>query len=62
MVHKFSKNGVAVVLFILSFFGLNVAEAEAAEFVSAIGTIISFGLMLWNQFDRRDVSWFIFKK
>lgn len=62
MIYKFSKNGAGLVLFILSFFGLNVAEADAVEFVSAIGTIVSFGLMLWNQFDRRDVSWLIFKR
>ena len=62
MIHKFSKNGAGLVLFVLSMLGIEVAESAVMEFVSAIGTIVSFGLMLWNQLDRRDTKWLIFKK
>lgn len=57
-----SKNAIALVLLALSTIGINVAETELLEVVSAIGTLISFGLMVWNQIGRGDVDHFFWKK
>lgn len=57
-----SKNGVALIVLFLSFLGLEATEEGIVELVSAVGTVVSFFLMLWNQLDRRDVDKFIFKK
>ena len=57
-----SKNGVALIVLFLSFIGLEATEDGIAELVSAVGTVVSFFLMLWNQLDRSDVDKFIFKK
>lgn len=57
-----SKNGVAVVLFILGYFGFDVSEDVLVEFISAVFTIVSFALLIINQLQRTDTKWFIFKK
>lgn len=57
-----SKNAIGLVLLALSTVGLNVMEQELIDFISAIGTIISFALLLWNQIDRKDVNFFFWKK
>jgi hypothetical protein len=57
-----SKNGVAVVMFLASMLGITLVEAQVIEALAAITTLISFALMIWNQWQREDVKWFIFKK
>ena len=59
---SFSKNGAGLILLVLSLFGLEVSEATIVEALSAIGTLVSIGLMIWNQIARPDVEGFIFKK
>jgi len=59
---KISKNGVAVILLIASLFQLEIDEALAESIVSAITLLISIGLMIWNQLDRKDVFNFLIKK
>ena len=58
----FSKNGVGILILVLSLLGVEVAESQAVEAVSAIGTLVSLALMVWNQVQRKDVSNFLFKK
>lgn len=57
-----SKNAAAILIVMLSFLGLEVGEDTALEVISAIGTFISFMILIWNQLDRRDTKWFFFKK
>jgi hypothetical protein len=57
-----SKNGVAVLLLLATFFRIDIDEALANDVVAAIGLLVSVGLMLWNQFGRRDLKWGIFRK
>ena len=57
-----SKNGVAVVLFLLSTLGMTVSEAQAMDFVAGLVQVVSFILMVWNQWQRPDVDKFVFKK
>lgn len=57
-----SKNGIALLVLALSMFGINVAEESLIETISAVGTVISFLLMVWNQYQRSDVSFFFWKK
>jgi len=57
-----SKNAVALVLFILSFIGIDVTENDVVELIASITGIISFALMVLNQFDRKDTVMFFFKK
>lgn len=59
---KISKNGTGLFILALSIFGFNVSEEQVIDLVTAIGTIISFTLMVYNQMERRDVSGFFFKK
>jgi hypothetical protein len=59
---KISKNGVGIVVFLLSYIGINVGEDTILEFISAVGTIVSFALLLWNQLGRADVAKFFFKR
>jgi hypothetical protein len=60
--NMFSKNGVGILILVLSLLGVEVAESQAVEAVSAIGTLVSLALMVWNQVQRKDVSNFLFKK
>ncbi len=57
-----SKNGIGLAVLALSLLGINVAETELMEVISALGTIVSFGLMVMNQVNRWDVKYFFFKK
>lgn len=59
---KLSKNGSGVLILALSIIGVEVSESSAIEFISSVGTLVSFALMIWNQVDRKDVEGFIFKK
>ena len=58
----FSKNGVGLALLVLSLFGVNVAENDLTQVISSVGTLVSFGLMVWNQLARPDTIGFFFKK
>jgi hypothetical protein len=57
-----SKNAIALVVLALSMFGVEVVEADLIELISAVGTVISFAMMVWNQYSREDVDNFFFKK
>jgi len=59
---NYSKNGVGLALLVLSLFGVNVADSDLTEVVSSVGTLVSFGLMVWNQLARPDTTGFFFKK
>lgn len=56
-----SKNGVALLILILSMFGVEVVESQIVEAVGAVSTLVSLGLMLWNQWQRKDVEGFLWK-
>lgn len=57
-----SKNAAGIVALFLSVIGLEVTEDSIMEVISAVGTIVGFGLMIWNQLGRPDVKGFFFKK
>tara|TARA_R110000851_G_scaffold96046_3_gene208442 strand:+ start:2196 stop:2375 length:180 start_codon:yes stop_codon:yes gene_type:complete len=57
-----SKNAAGIVMLIASVFGLELSEGSVVEVIAAIGTVASFVLMVWNQWDRPDVKGFFFKK
>lgn len=57
-----SKNGAGIVVLVLSLLGVEVAEDTVVELLAAIGTVISIGLMIWNQVSRPDVEGFLLKK
>ena len=58
----YSKNGIGLALLVLSLFGVNVADTALTEVFSSVGTLVSFGLMVWNQVTRPDTTGFFFKK
>lgn len=62
MFSNISKNGAGIIILFLSLLGIEVAESEVINFLSAISTVVSFFLMVWNQLERRDTRFFIFKK
>ena len=57
-----SKNGVGLVVMVLSLLGVNVAESDMLTTISVLGQLVSAGLLFYNQFQRDDVDKFIFKK
>lgn len=57
-----SKNGIALIIFALSYFGVDVAENDVITFFSAVGQVVSFALLVWNQLKRDDVKGFLFKR
>ena len=57
-----SKNGIALLVLALSTVGVNVAETELIEFLSALGSVLSFIMMVWNQYQRTDIDSFFWKK
>lgn len=58
----FSKNGIALIVLLLSMLGVNVTESEIITIVGVIGQVVSALLMIWNQADRPNIKGFIFKK
>lgn len=62
MFHKFSKNGVALILLIAALFNLDIDEKLAEDIVAAITLLVSVGLMVWNQVSRHDIAKFLFRK
>ena len=57
-----SKNAAGIVILILSLFGIEVGEDTILELIGALTTVVSIGLMIWNQADRPDIKGFFFKK
>ena len=56
-----SKNGAALLILVLSILGLEFSETEIQSFIAAIVQVVSFLLMVYNQLDRKNVKWFLFK-
>lgn len=57
-----SKNGVAILILVLSLFGIDLGEETAIEFINALGTAVSILLLIYNQVTRTDTKNFFFKK
>jgi hypothetical protein len=61
-----SKNGVALVVFavefILTSLGIQSEPGSVGKVVEGAILVGSFLVMVWNQLDRTNVNWFIFKK
>lgn len=57
-----SKNGVGLIVLVLSLIGVSVSESDLVVTVSTIAQIVSGLLMIRNQYTRQDVRNFIFKK
>lgn len=57
-----SKNAAGLVVLILSLIGIEVGEDTIFELITALTTVASIGLMIWNQLDRPDIKGFFFKK
>lgn len=60
-----SKNGIGLAILLiealLSSIGIEFDEGSIAKVVEGVVVLTGFLLMIWNQLDRRDVHWFIFK-
>jgi hypothetical protein len=63
---KVSKNGIAVVVwglsFVLTALGLDADPGTIEKGVEGVVIVIGLLLAIWNQLDRTDTKWFIFKK
>lgn len=57
-----SKNAAGLIILALSLAGIEITEEMALQVISAVGTLVSFGLLIWNQLGREDVKNFFFKK
>lgn len=57
-----SKNGVGLVVLLASLIGVQVTDIQVIDVLSAIGQVVSFTLLIWNQLGRSDVNNFVFKK
>lgn len=57
-----SKNAAGIVVLVLSLFGAEVSESTIVEFITAVTTVISILLMVWNQLQRPDIKSFFFKE
>lgn len=57
-----SKNGVALIVMVLSLLGVEVSESDMLTTIGVIGQVVSVILMAWNQYARSDVKGFIFKE
>jgi hypothetical protein len=57
-----SKNGVALVVMVISLLGGDVSESDLITTLSVIGQVVSIALMAWNQYARPNVKKFIFKE
>lgn len=57
-----SKNGIALVIMVLSFLGVTISEADAITTIGVLGQIASLIVMLYNQVTRKDVRGLIFKE
>lgn len=59
---KLSKNGVGLIVAIVALIGLDVPEQAIQGAWDGIASIVSLALLIWNQVDRENISWLIFKK
>ena len=57
-----SKNGVAIIVLVLGWLGVDVSDNMVLEFVGAVAQVVAFVLMVWNQISRSDTTGFLFKK
>jgi hypothetical protein len=57
-----SKNGVALIVMVISLLGGDVSESDLITTLSVVGQIASIALMAWNQYARPNVKNFIFKE
>jgi len=62
MAQKISKNGVGLLLLVGTLLGLDIDEVMAENVTAAVGVLFSFALMVWNQLDRKDLKWGLFRK
>lgn len=62
MLSKISKNGVGLVVLIVTLFNLDIPEALIEEAVAGLGAMISLGLMIYNQMSRADLKYGLFRK
>ena len=62
MIKKISKNGVGLVLLLLTLLGLDVDEKLADDIVAAVTLLASVGLLIWNQVGRSDIAKFFIRK
>lgn len=58
---KLSKNGLGLAILVLATAGLEVSETDLMTTINTIGQVVSFLLMIWNQWDRQDVKAMFFK-
>lgn len=57
-----SKNGIGLIIMVISLLGGNVSEAALTTTITTIGELVSVALLAYNQYARADVDKFIFKK
>lgn len=57
-----STNAIALVIMALSLIGVNIEENTLTEVLSAVGTLISFAMMLRHQLQRSDIDLFFWRK
>lgn len=57
-----SKNAAAIIGLILSLLGLQIGEDTIVELITALTTVFTIGVMIYNQFKRPDVEDFLWKK
>lgn len=57
-----SKNGIAIIILVLGWLGVDVTDNMVLEFVGAVAQVVAFILMVWNQIKRKDTVGFLFKK
>jgi hypothetical protein len=57
-----SKNAIALFILVASLVGIDISESDVMALISALGTIVSIVLMVYNQIDRKDTTYFFFKK
>jgi len=56
-----SKNGISLVVMVISLLGGQVSEGDLAVTISTVGQIVSLIFMAYNQYARPNVKKFIFK-
>lgn len=56
-----SKNGVGIIMLVLSLLGVNIAEADVVTTISVIGQVMSVILLMWNQYGRKNIKNFVLK-
>jgi hypothetical protein len=57
-----SKNGVSLIILVLSILGVEASDTEIMTTLSVIAQVVSLIVMAWNQYSREDIQGFFFKK